>query len=82
MEDELDDMAFLDAQIEAVQNSHGRRVDGKGNYKSIVNGILLSKPSSQCREASKKTTKASAALQAKLQQSQEGRKAKPKKKKR
>jgi len=60
-----------------VQNSHGRRVDGKANYKSIVNGILLAKP--QEREAAK-NTRASAALQSKLKEAQDGRKAKPKKK--
>ena len=80
IDDDLDDMAFLDAQIEQVQNSHGRRVEGKGNYKSIVNGILLAKPAGT-REPPK-NTKASAALQSKLKQVQDGRKAKPKKKKR
>lgn len=77
--DDLDDMSFLDAQINKVQNSHGRKVDGKGGYKSIVNGILIAKP--QEREAPK-NTRASAALQSKLKEAQDGRKAKPKKKKR
>ena len=32
-----DDMAFLDAQIEKVQTSHGRQVDAKGKgYRSVV----------------------------------------------
>ena len=35
--DDLDDMAFLDAQIEKVQTSHGRKVEAKGKgYRSIV----------------------------------------------
>lgn len=35
--DDLDDMAFLDAQIEKVQTSHGRKVDAKGKgYRSVV----------------------------------------------
>ena len=39
--DDLDDMAFLDAQVEKVQNSHGRQVAGSGkSYRTIVNGIL------------------------------------------
>jgi ATP-dependent RNA/DNA helicase IGHMBP2 len=74
--DDLDDMAFLDAQIDKVQNSHGRTVSGKGGYKSIVNGILLARPKE--REAPKNTR---AALQSKLKDSQDGRKAKLKSKK-
>ena len=42
--DDIDDMTFLDTQIEQVQNSHGRKVEGKGSYRTIVNGILISKP--------------------------------------
>lgn len=69
--DDLDDLAFLDAQIEKVQTSHGRKVVGKGSYRSVVNGILISKPAPREREKNKK---ASAALQAKLKQAQDGRK--------
>jgi hypothetical protein len=76
--DALDDMTFLDAQIDKVQNSHGRTVSGKGGYKAIVNGILLAKPKE--REAPK-NARAAAALQSKLKDSQDGRKAKPKSKK-
>jgi len=72
--DDLDDMAFLDAQIERVQASHGRKVAGKGQaYRSIVNGILISKPAPREPE---KNQRASSALQAKLKQSQDGRKSK------
>ena len=66
-----DDMAFLDAQIEKVQTSHGRKVEGKGQYRSIVNGILTSKPPPREPE---KNQRASSALQAKLKQSQDSRK--------
>jgi ATP-dependent RNA/DNA helicase IGHMBP2 len=76
--DELDDMAFLDSQINKVQNSHGRTVSGTGGYKSIVNGILLARPKE--REAPK-NTRAAEALQSKLKDSQDGRKAKLKSKK-
>ena len=76
-DDDLDDMAFLDAQIEKVQNSHGRKVDGKGSYKTIVNGILLAKP---LASTPKKNTKASAALQAKIKKARDDRKPKTKKK--
>eukprot|EP00977_Amphora_coffeiformis_P006232 scaffold1341_cov178-Amphora_coffeaeformis.AAC.9 len=75
---DLDDMAFLDSQIDKVQNSHGRKVEGRANYKSIVNGILLAKPKER---ETPKNTRASAALQSKLKEAQDGRKAKPKKKK-
>ncbi|KAL9181628.1 hypothetical protein ACHAXT_010433, partial [Thalassiosira profunda] len=54
--DELDDMAFLDAQIEKVQTSHGRKIEAKGKgYRSVVNGILLAKPRSR-EEPKKRTT--------------------------
>ena len=76
--DDLDDMAFLDAQINKVQNSHGRKVDGKGSYKSIVNGILLAKPQER---APPKNTRASASLKTKIKEAQDGRKTQPKKKK-
>ena len=46
--DDLDDMAFLDAPIEKVQTSHGRKIEGSGkNYKTIVNGVLIAKPKLQ-----------------------------------
>ncbi len=76
VDDGLDDMAFLNAQIEKVQNSHGRKVEGTGNYRSIVNGILLSKPKTQER---KKNTAASSQLKAKLNSKSQDRKVKKKK---
>jgi ATP-dependent RNA/DNA helicase IGHMBP2 len=76
--DDLDDMAFLNAQIDKVQTSHGRNIDAPGSgYRSIVNGILIAKPKAHEKQ---RDTKASAALQSKLKQAQEGRKSKPKKK--
>ena len=76
---DLDDMAFLDAQIEKVQNSHGRTIAGKGSsYRTMMNGILLSKPAPAEK---KKDSRASAALQSKLKQAQGERRAKTKKKK-
>jgi ATP-dependent RNA/DNA helicase IGHMBP2 len=77
--DDLDDMAFLDAQIDQVQNSHGRKVEGKGSYRSIVNGILIGKPPD--RRETRRNVKSSSALNAKLKQAQEGRKKKVGKKK-
>ena len=78
--DDLDDMAFLDAQIEKVQTSHGRKINASGsNYKTIVNGILISKP--KPKDEKKKNTRASKALNEKLksaQQSRRGGKAKKK----
>ena len=78
--DDLDDMAFLDAQIEKVQTSHGRKINASGsNYKTIVNGILISKP--KPKDEKKKNTRASKALNEKLksaQQSRRGDKAKKK----
>lgn len=78
--DDLDDMAFLDAQIEKVQTSHGRKIDASGsNYKTIVNGILISKP--KPKDEKKKNTRASKVLNEKLksaQQSRRGGKAKKK----
>jgi hypothetical protein len=39
----LDDMAFLDAQIEKVQTSHGRKIEAKGKgYRSVVSLLLPS----------------------------------------
>ena len=75
--DELDDMAFLDAQIERVQTSHGRKVEGSGKgYRTVVNGILLAKPTPP---EQKKDARASSSLKTKLQQKQNDRKAKLKK---
>lgn len=75
----LDDMAFLDAQIEKAQNSHGRKVGGKGkNYRTIVNGVLNSKPDPQSKPTN---PRANAALKSKLNEAQNSRRAKPKKKK-
>lgn len=77
VDDGLDDMAFLNAQIEKVQNSHGRKVEGSGkDYRSIVNGILLSKPKPQEK---KKNTAASSQLKAKLNSKSQDRKVKKKK---
>lgn len=74
---DLDDMAYLDAQIEQVQTSHGRKVEGSGNnYRTMINGVLLGKPK---RDEKPKNSQVSAALQAKLKQAQDGRKAKTKK---
>ena len=76
--DNLDDIAFLNAQIEKVQNSHGRKVEGKGsNYRSIVNGVLLSKPKS--KEDKKKNTASSSQLKAKINARAQDRKGKKKK---
>jgi ATP-dependent RNA/DNA helicase IGHMBP2 len=76
--EDLDDMAFLDKQIENVQTSHGRKVEGSGsNYRTMINGILISKPAPREKE---KNTRASSALQAKIKKAQGDRKAKPKKK--
>ena len=75
----LDDMAFLDAQIKKVQTSHGRSIDATGkNYRTIVNGVLLSKPSPKEK---KKDSYAANALHAKIKQAQSSRKSKAKKKK-
>mmetsp|Transcript_20073 Transcript_20073/g.43547 ORF Transcript_20073/g.43547 Transcript_20073/m.43547 type:complete len:1062 (+) Transcript_20073:135-3320(+) len=76
--DGLDDMDFLDAQIEQVQTSHGRKVEAKGKgYRSIVNGILLSKPSSR-EEPTRNNGAASSTLQAKLNAKAQDRKVKKK----
>jgi hypothetical protein len=78
--DDLDDMAFLDAQIEKVQTSHGRKIDAKGKgYKSIVNGVLLTKYE---RPETKRTNTAAAnSLQAKIKAKSEDRQLQAKKKK-
>jgi hypothetical protein len=76
--DDLDEMAFLDAQIEKSQNTHGRKVAGKGKgYRTIVNGILNSTTAPQEAPVNKK---AASALQMKLKQAQEGRTKQAKKK--
>jgi ATP-dependent RNA/DNA helicase IGHMBP2 len=74
---DLDDLAFLNAQIEKVQNSHGRKIEGSSNYKTIVNGILLAKPKPVEK---KRDPKAANALSLKLKQAQDSRKPKQKKK--
>jgi ATP-dependent RNA/DNA helicase IGHMBP2 len=78
MED-LDDMAFLDRQIEQIQTAHGRKLEGKGGYRTIINGILTPVP--KAAGPRKSNPKASAALQAKLRSAQDDRKAKQTKKK-
>ena len=76
IDDDLDDMAFLDAQIEKVQTSHGRKVEGSGkNYKAIVNGVLIAKP---VQQEKKKDSRLSGALSSKIKQSQNKRKTKKK----
>jgi ATP-dependent RNA/DNA helicase IGHMBP2 len=75
----LDDMDFLDKQIAEVQNSHGRIIEGSGTtYRTIVNGILLSRPKRTPLKVTE--SKASQALKEKLRQAEESRKVKPKKK--
>lgn len=76
-DDDLDEMAFLDAQINKVQNSHGRKVVGTGGYRTLINGILIAKPQAK---ATKKDPRASSALNTKLKEAQQGRKSKGKKK--
>jgi ATP-dependent RNA/DNA helicase IGHMBP2 len=75
---DFNDMAYLDAHIEQVQTSHGRKVEGSGsNYRTIINGVLLGKPKQDVKQ---KNSQVSATLQAKLKQAQDGRrKAKTKK---
>ena len=77
--DDLDDMAFLDTQIEKSQNTHGRKVEAKGkNYRTIVNGILNSRTEPQVK--SKTNSKTSSALNEKLKEAGNSRKKKNKKK--
>jgi AAA domain len=71
---EMDDMAFLDQQIEQVQNAHGRKFEGKGGYRTVMNGILNATPTAA--SPAKKDPRASAALQAKLKSAKDVRKAK------
>jgi len=75
---DVDEMSFLDEEIKKVQTSHGVKFEGKGqNYRTIVNGILTAKP--RPSPVKKKDSRASSALNAKINQAQEQRK--PKKKK-
>ena len=73
--DDLDDMAFLDAQVDKVQNSHGRKIEGSGNYRTIMNGILIAKPKAPEK---KKDQRASSTLNTKIKQAQKNRRAKKK----
>jgi len=76
--DGMDDLAFLNAQIEKVQTSHGRKIDAKGsNYRTIVNGMLIAKPKPKEKP---RNSRAAGALSSKIKKAQENRKAKPKKK--
>lgn len=78
-----DDMAFLDSEIEKVQNSHGRKVEGTGKqYRTIINGMLIARPasSSSSSSSSKRDSLAAAALRSKLQKAEADRKVKPSKK--
>ena len=78
-DNELDDLAFLDAQIEAVQTSHGRKVEGSGKgYRSIINGMLIEKPPPPER---RRDARAAIALKSRLKEAEAGRKTKGKKKK-
>jgi len=70
-----DDMAFLDAEIDRVQNSHGRKIGGGGqNYRRIMNGILLPQPKSE--RALPKNERAAASLRSKLKEAEKGRQTK------
>jgi len=78
-EDLLDDMAFLDTQIERAQNAHGRKIEASGsNYRSIVNGVLNHRPEPKERPVNQAI---SATLRTKLQDAKKSRKAQAKKKK-
>jgi hypothetical protein len=73
----LDDMAFLDAQIERVQTSHGRKVEGSGKgYRSIINGVLLATKPDEIKRPNNKA--AANNLQAKLKAKSQDRKVKKK----
>jgi len=75
---EIDEMAFLDEQIQKVQTSHGRKVEGTGSkYRTIINGILTEKPKPK---EQKKDARASVALKMKLKKAEQERKSKKKKK--
>jgi hypothetical protein len=76
---DLDDMAFLDAQIEKVQTSHGRKIEAKGKgYKSIMNGVLLTKYD-RPDESKQRNTAASSILHTKIKAKSEDRQVKKKK---
>jgi len=76
--DSLDDMAFLDTQIQKVQTSHGRKIEARGsNYNTIINGILIAKPKGVEKKRDDRT---STVLKEKLKKSQHSRRAKKKKK--
>ncbi len=76
--DDLDDMDFLDKQINLVQNSHGRKIEASGKgYRSVMNGILLA---SAPKLEAKKDNVASASLQAKIKSKAQSRQVKNKKK--
>ncbi len=78
IDDDLDDMAFLDAQIAQVQTSHGRTIQASGkSYKTIVNGILLARPQAQEK---KRDPRAAGALSSKIKEAEKSRKVKSKKK--
>ena len=81
VDDDDDDMAFLDAQIDVVQNSHGRKVIGSGKeYRSIINGVLIAKPTPKPSGNTANKTVKSSALNAKIKAAQESRKIQAKKK--
>ena len=76
---DLDDMAFLDQQVEKVARSHGRKVEGRGKgYKRIINGILNKPPSCNVNPVgrSEKQKEASNRLRSNLAESASSRKAK------
>jgi len=76
--DDLNDMDFLDKQIDLVQNSHGRKIEASGKgYRSVMNGILLA---SAPKQEAKKDSVVSASLQAKIRSKAQGRQVKKKKK--
>ena len=76
-DDILDDMDFLDAQIESIQTSHGRKIEAKGKgYKSIINGVLLSK--NERPEVKKTNTAAGKTLHAKIKAKSQDRQVKKK----
>jgi len=75
---DLNDMDFLDKQIDLVQNSHGRKIEASGKgYRSVMNGILLA---SAPKQEAKKDSVVSASLQAKIRSKAQGRQVKKKKK--
>ena len=64
--DALDDMEFLNQEVAKIQSSHGRKIEGTGsNFRTVVNGILLTKPNAQLK-TSKDHNKLSLALKEKL----------------